>query len=99
MNTGTSTSSTNRTPGEGGGADGDPRAAAFCSSLHPGLFHAVAYGSDIWRPDAFDVKTIHQHARTSLGRVVDQVCQPSGLPIGRILLLLGDSGSGKTHLM
>ena len=34
-----------------------------------------------------------------LERIVNQVCEPSGLPIGRILLLLGDSGSGKTHLM
>ena len=72
---------------------------AFCSALHPGLFHAVAYGADIWRPDPLDVRTIHEHARQGLEQIVNQVCESSGLPIGRILLLLGDSGSGKTHLL
>jgi hypothetical protein len=81
------------------GENSDPRAAAFCSKLHPGLFHAVAYGSDVWRQDPLDVPTIHEPARRSLQAIVDQVCHPSGLPIGRMVLLLGDSGSGKTHLM
>ena len=41
----------------------DARVAAFCSSLHPGLFHAIAYGTDIWRQDPFDVKLIHESVR------------------------------------
>ena len=32
-------------------------------------------------------------------RMVNRVLEPSGLASGRILLLLGESGSGKTHLM
>jgi len=81
------------------GEHDDPRVAVFCSSLHPGLFHAVAYGTDIWRRDPFDVESIHGSVRESFAQMVSRVCQPTALPSGRILLLLGDSGSGKTHLM
>ena len=77
----------------------DPRVAAFCSSLHPGLFHAVAYGTDIWRQDPFDVESIHGSVRETFAHLVNRVCEPAALPTGRIMLLLGDSGSGKTHLM
>ncbi len=77
----------------------DPRVAAFCSALHPGLFHAVAYGTDIWRDDPFDVKSIHGSVRESFASLIDRVCEPAALPTSRMLLLLGDSGSGKTHLM
>ena len=77
----------------------DPRLAAFCSPLHPGLFHAVAYGTDIWRQDPFDVKSIHENVRETFAHLVDRVCERAALPTGRMLLLLGDSGSGKTHLM
>src|SRR5208283_490451 len=77
----------------------DLRVAAFCSSLHPGLFHAVAYGTDIWRQDPFDVESIHGSVRKTFAHLVNRVCEPAALPSGRIMLLLGDSGSGKTHLM
>ena len=77
----------------------DPRVAVFCSSLHPGLFHAVAYGTDIWRQDPFDVESIHGSVRETFAHLVNRVCEPTALPTGRIMLLLGDSGSGKTHLM
>ena len=77
----------------------DPRVAAFCSSLHPGLFHAVANGTDIWRQDPFDVQSIHGSVRETFAQLVNRVSEPTALPTGRILLLLGDAGSGKTHLM
>ncbi len=51
----------------------DQRVAAFCSALHPGLFHAVAYGTDIWRQDPFDVKSIHGSVRDTLANLVDRV--------------------------
>ena len=51
------------------------RVAAFCSSLHPGLFHAIAYGTDIWRQDPFDVKLIHDKcARITFAHWVNRVC-------------------------
>jgi hypothetical protein len=82
-----------------GASPGDPRIVAFCSARHPELFHAFAYATDIWKPDPFDVKSIHHGAREKFERIVDRVREPSGLPRGRILLLLGESGSGKTHIM
>ena len=36
---------------------------------------------------------------TTFAHLVDRVLRPAALPTGRILLLLGESGSGKTHLM
>jgi chloramphenicol 3-O-phosphotransferase len=87
-------------PGMPDGADrGDPRVAAFCSARHPDLFHAFAYAADIWRHDPFDVESIHRGARDKFAHIVGRVREPSGLPRGRILLLLGESGSGKTHIM
>ena len=77
----------------------DPRVAAFCSKPFPELFHAFAYANDIWRHDPFDVESIHPGARETFQRIVGRVRETSGLPTGRILLLLGDAGAGKTHLM
>jgi energy-coupling factor transporter ATP-binding protein EcfA2 len=77
----------------------DHRVAAFCSPRFPELFHAFAYANDIWKPDAFDVESIHRNARERFQRIVDRVLEPSGMASGRILLLLGESGCGKTHLM
>ncbi len=84
-------------PGSPG--ESDPRTAAFCSPRLPELFHAFAYANDIWRLDPFDVGTIHPGARETFQKIVGRVRESSGLPTGRILLLLGESGCGKTHLM
>src|SRR6516165_2608359 len=78
---------------------GDSRIAIFCSPQHSELFHAFAYAADIWKPDPFDVESIHPIAREKFTRIVDRVREASGRPGGRILLLLGESGCGKTHLM
>ncbi len=77
----------------------DQRVTAFCSTRYPELFHTVAYANDIWKHDPFDVESIHKNARERFGRIVGRVLEPSGLASGRILLLLGESGCGKTHLM
>jgi hypothetical protein len=82
-----------------GGREADARAAAFCSPDLPDPFHAIAYASQVWTPDPFDVESIHRAARDVLRRIVGRVAQPSGLAVGRILLLLGEAGCGKTHLM
>ena len=65
----------------------------------PELFHAVAYRNDIWKADPFDVESIHEEARTGSTGSSNRAGRPPGLDRGRILLLLGESGSGKTHLM
>jgi hypothetical protein len=77
----------------------DPRVVAFCSGRLEGLFHAFAYSNDVWKADPFDVESIHAAARNWFDRTVNRVQEASGLSSGRILLLLGESGSGKTHLM
>jgi hypothetical protein len=77
----------------------DSRTAAFCSPEPPDVFHAVAYRNDIWREDPFDVETIHAEARATFQRLVHRATNPAGPSAGRILLLLGEAGSGKTHLM
>ncbi len=78
---------------------GDPRVAAFCSHEHPEIFHAVAYRNDIWKDDPFDVESIHEEARSTFQRLVNRANAPSPSSSGRILLLQGEAGSGKTHLM
>lgn len=77
----------------------DPRVAVFCSTAVPDLFHAVAHQHEIWRPDPYDVEDIHADARNTFTRLLNRATTPPGLPAGRILLLLGESGSGKTHLL
>ena len=65
----------------------------------PDLFHAFAYANEVWKHDPFDVESIHRGAREVFRRIVGRVLEPSGLAVGRILLLLGEAGCGKTHLM
>ncbi|APW61536.1 ATP-binding protein [Paludisphaera borealis] len=77
----------------------DPRARVFRSPLLADLFHAFAYSNDVWKADPFDVESIHANVRRWFDRTLDRVLEPSGLATGRMLLLLGESGSGKTHLM
>jgi AAA ATPase domain len=87
------------TAGEPGAPGADARAVAFCTPDLPDPFHAFAYASEVWKPDPFDVGSIHRGAREVLRRLVGTVRQPSGVAVGRILLMLGEAGCGKTHLM
>jgi Helicase HerA, central domain len=77
----------------------DPRAVAFCAVDAIEVFHAVAYRNDIWKEDRFDVETIHDEARSVFQRLVTRASAFPGASAGRILLLQGEAGSGKTHLM
>ena len=77
----------------------DPRVVAFCAAERPEVFHAIAYRNDIWKDDPFDVATIHEEARATFERLVNRAAQPSRAATGRILLLEGEAGSGKTHLL
>lgn len=77
----------------------DPRAAAFCSQRLSELFHGIAYSNMIWKVDPLDIPSIHAQAREAFERIIDRVMGESGLATPRMLLLLGEAGSGKTHLM
>lgn len=71
----------------------------FLSPVKRDIFHSVEHRSQIWRDDPFDVPSVHETARTQFQRLLAQVTTPPGLDAGRMLLLLGDAGSGKTHLV
>ncbi len=79
----------------------DPRALAFCRPDGPEVFASVAHGSQIHERDPFDVEAIHAEAREVFHRLVVRATTPEQHQHnhGRTLLLLGDSGSGKTHLL
>jgi energy-coupling factor transporter ATP-binding protein EcfA2 len=63
------------------------------------VFQSVERRYQIWREDPFDVESVHEQARTQFQRLLAQATTPPGTDAGRVLLLLGSSGSGKTHLM
>lgn len=77
----------------------DPRLAIFCSSKELDVFHPVTHAQQIWQPDFYDVETIHPEARQIYEQLLSRVDSASSSHSGRILLLLGESGAGKTHLM
>ncbi len=75
----------------------DLRLAAFLSDFD--VFHPIQHRHDVWRQDPFDVETVHQEARAAFERLLVHATTPPRPDSGRILLLLGDSGCGKTHLL
>lgn len=77
----------------------DPRVRAFCTEYAPRVFDPTQHASQIWEYDPFDVDWVHDPARAVFARLIDQIDGPLPSDHGRILLLLGESGSGKTHLM
>ena len=79
--------------------EADPRMAAF---LAPGcleVFHSVATPREIWKADPYDVETIHAEARAAFEHLLNRASQVPSPPSGAVLVLLGEAGSGKTHLM
>lgn len=77
----------------------DPRLEAFCSHQGLDIFHPVTHQHQIWQPDPYDVDTIHAEARSAYERLLNRVDSNTSSDSGRILLLQGESGAGKTHLM
>ncbi|HEU0037550.1 MAG TPA: DUF87 domain-containing protein [Kofleriaceae bacterium] len=79
----------------------DPRADAFCRADGPEVFASIEHGSQIHERDPFDVESIHAEARDAFHRLVDRAVTPEHHQRGhgRTLLILGESGSGKTHVL
>ncbi|HEU4727817.1 MAG TPA: ATP-binding protein, partial [Kofleriaceae bacterium] len=76
----------------------DPRLKAFIAA--PAVFAGVQQASSVFESDPFDVETIHQDARASFEQMVERAISPQHHAArGRMLLVLGESGSGKTHLL
>ena len=76
----------------------EAKQAAFVSRKCPEIFHSIQHIHDIWLPDPFDVPTIHQEAREVFARLVEQA-RDGRFASGRILVIRGEAGAGKTHLM
>ena len=79
----------------------DPRITAFCRDDGPEVFSSVAHGSQMFERDPFDVESIHAEAREVFHRQLVRATTPEQhvQGHGRTLLILGESGSGKTHLL
>jgi energy-coupling factor transporter ATP-binding protein EcfA2 len=79
----------------------DPRAVAFCRSDGPEVFSSIAHSSHFHERDPFDVEAIHADARQMFHRQVERATTPEQAQRGhgRTLLVLGESGAGKTHLL
>ncbi|RKH04978.1 ATP-binding protein [Corallococcus carmarthensis] len=76
----------------------DARLQAFLSD-GPEIFNSVQQGQTLWKRDPFDVPSINAPARAAFERLVKRATAQTPPEDGRILLLKGDSGSGKTHLV
>jgi DNA helicase HerA-like ATPase len=79
----------------------DPRITAFCRDDGPEVFSSIAHGSQIYERDPFDVESIHAEAREVFHRQILRATTPEqhSHGHGRTLLVLGESGCGKTHLL
>lgn len=77
----------------------DPRLAAFLARGCPEVFHSVATPTAIWQADPYDVEGIHVEAREAFERLLYRSSRTPPPPSGAVLVLLGEAGSGKTHLM
>jgi hypothetical protein len=77
---------------------GDRRVQAFLT--HTGIFTAVQHPTSIFENDPFDVEGVHREARDSFEQLVKRARTPSPvMDRGRMLLMLGESGCGKTHVL
>ena len=77
----------------------DPRTATFCSPGGLEVFSGVVHGNQVWTADPFDVPSIHPAAREGFVRLLDRASNPELPPTGKTLVLFGEAGSGKTHLL
>jgi Helicase HerA, central domain/AAA ATPase domain len=62
--------------------------------------HSITWEDDLWRADPVDVEAIHAPARRKFRGLLEAVTNADGdRSQARILLLHGQSGAGKTHLI
>jgi hypothetical protein len=76
----------------------DRRVQAFLAPCR--VFGAVQQASSIFENDPFDVEAVHREARVSFEQLVTHATmRPHVSDLGQMLVVLGDSGAGKTHLL
>lgn len=76
----------------------DPRLKAFLSEGRE-VFSSVQQGQHLWQTDPFDVEALNAPARRVFKRLLERAASDTPPDAGKMLLLLGESGSGKTHLV
>ncbi|MCP3138695.1 ATP-binding protein [Pyxidicoccus xibeiensis] len=76
----------------------DPRLEAFLSDGRE-VFSSVQQGQHLWQVDPFDVEALNAPARRAFRRLLERATAEPPPDSGKLLLLLGESGSGKTHLV
>ncbi len=79
--------------------DRKPFLDAFCSPAGAEVFHSIVGPNEVWKADPYDVVEIHAEARETFSSLLNRAVGDPPPDTGRVLLLLGESGSGKTHLM
>jgi hypothetical protein len=79
--------------------DRKPYLDAFCSPAGAEVFHSIVGPNEVWKADPYDVVEIHAEAREAFSSLLNRAVDHPAPDTGRVLLLLGESGSGKTHLM
>lgn len=84
--------------GEVAPATADRRVPAFLTPAQ--VFACMEQATSVFEADPFDVETIHADTRATFERMVTQAISTSQPARGsQMLLVLGDSGAGKTHLL
>lgn len=63
------------------------------------VFTSVMQGQALYLPDPYDVASINAPARRAFERLLTRATRTPPPDDGKLLLLLGESGSGKTHLV
>lgn len=76
----------------------DPRLEAFLADGRE-VFNSVQQGQQLWQADPFDVEALNAPARRAFKRLLERAASEAPPDAGKLLLLLGESGSGKTHLV
>ncbi len=78
---------------------GSARLLVFCSPGVREVFDPVVAPTQIWQADPYDVGEIHADARVVFADLLRRATAKPLPDRGRLLLLRGVAGSGKTHLM
>ena len=76
-----------------------PVIEVFISQAADEAFSAFTQPGAVWLPDPLDVESIHAKARATFMRLLNRAAEATGTVSGKIFLLRGIAGSGKTHLM
>ncbi|HZI08707.1 MAG TPA: DUF87 domain-containing protein, partial [Archangium sp.] len=63
------------------------------------VFRSVQQGQLLWKRDPLDEESFNAPARGTFKRLLESAVATSAPDTGKLLLLLGDSGTGKTHLV